>query len=77
MHKQAGRILLVVAALVLAGVGALAGYRGYREHVARPDFPAVDTSTLSPGRAAVVHILAQEYAAQSGMSKYSEGNDEP
>jgi len=77
MHKRARRILLVVAALVLTGVATLVGYRGYREHVARPDFPAVDTSTLSPGRAAVVHILAQEYASQSSMSKYSEGNDEP
>lgn len=77
MHNRAWRILLVVAALVMVGVAGLAGYRGYREHIARPDFPAVDTSQLSPGRAAVVRILAQEYAAQSSMSKYSEGNDEP
>jgi hypothetical protein len=77
MHRRAWRILLVVAALVMVAVAATAGYRGYREHVARPSFPEVDTSQLSPGRAAVVHVLAQEYAAQAGMSKYSEGNDEP
>ncbi|ORA38269.1 CHAP domain-containing protein [Mycobacterium aquaticum] len=77
MHRRAWRILLVMAALVMLAVAALAGYRGYREHVAQPDFPDVDTSQLSPGRAAVVRVLAQEYAAQSGMSKYSEGNDEP
>lgn len=51
MHKRASLALL-----------ALAGYRGYLEHAARPAFPTVDTAQLSPGRAAVVHVLAQEYA---------------
>lgn len=77
MHKRAFRILVVAAALVLAAIAALAGYRGYREQAAHPSFPVVDTSQLSPGRSAVVHVLAQEYAAQSPMMKYSEGNDEP
>lgn len=77
MHKRASLVLLAVAVLVMVAVAAVAGYRGYFEHTARPAFPAVDTSQLSPGRAAVVHVLAQEYAAQAGMVKYSEGNDEP
>lgn len=65
---------LVAVALVAATVGAV---RLYQDHVAPQPFPSVDTTHLSPGRAAVVHILAREYAAQAGMSKYSEGNDEP
>lgn len=77
MHKRAWRILLIVAALVIVAFAATTGYRGYREHIAEPSFPDVDTSALTPGRTAVIHVLAQEYAAQAGMFKYSEGNDEP
>lgn len=62
MHKRASLALLAVAGLVMVAVAALAGYRGYLEHAARPAFPTVDTAQLSPGRAAVVHVLAQEYA---------------
>jgi len=75
--KRVSLALVTVAVLVMGAVAGLAGYRGYLEHAARPVFPTVDTSQLSPGRAAVVNVLAQEYAAQSGMAKYSEGNDEP
>ncbi|WP_135452825.1 CHAP domain-containing protein [Mycobacterium sp. DL99] len=77
MHKRAWLIAMAVAVLTVAAVGATVGYRGYREHVAQPEFPQVDTSSLSPGRAAVMRIVAQEYATQPGMFKYSEGNDEP
>lgn len=77
MHKRTWRILLAVAVLVIASFAVTLGYRGYREHTAEPAFPSVDTSTLSPGRAAVIRIAAAEYAAQPGMFKYSEGNDEP
>lgn len=77
MHKRAWRILLAAAVIAIAAIGATVGYRGYRDHLAQPIFPQIDTSALSPGRAAVMRIVADEYAAQPGMSKYSEGNDEP
>ncbi|MGH3724724.1 MAG: CHAP domain-containing protein [Mycobacterium sp.] len=77
MRPQTRRALLLVAlvtALVMVAGGAL-GF--YRSRTATPTFPVVDTTALSPGRAAVVRILGQEYAQQAGMVKYSEGNDEP
>lgn len=77
MRLTTRRALLPVAlaATLVVVAGAALGF--YRSHTATPTFPVVDTSALSPGRAAVVRILGEEYATQAGMSKYSEGNDEP
>ncbi|AGM26762.1 CHAP domain-containing protein [Mycobacteroides abscessus] len=72
--RRALLLVALVATLVVAGGGAVGVYRS---RTATPPFPVVDTAALSPGRAAVVRILGEEYAAQAGMTKYSEGNDEP
>jgi hypothetical protein len=77
MRLSTRRALLLVAlvtALVMAAGGAIAFYRS---RTASPAFPIVDITALTPGRAAVVRVLGQEYAEQAGMVKYSEGNDEP
>lgn len=69
-------MLLVTLAATLAVVaGSAIGI--YRSRTSAPAFPVVDTTAMSPGRAAVVRILGQEYTEQAGMVKYSEGNDEP
>ncbi|MBA0047460.1 CHAP domain-containing protein [Mycobacterium sp. NPDC050853] len=72
--RRALLLLALVTTLVVVASGAI-GF--YRSRTATPAFPVVNTSALSPGRAAVVRILGQEYAEQAGMAKYSEGNDEP
>ena len=72
--RRALLLVALVATLVVVAGGAI-GF--YRSRTTTPAFPVVDTSALSPGRAAVVRILGEEYATQAGMSKYSEGNDEP
>ncbi|WP_078324225.1 CHAP domain-containing protein [Mycobacteroides salmoniphilum] len=77
MRLSTRRALILVALVTTLVVVAGGAIGFYRSRTASPAFPVVDTTALSPGRAAVVRILGQEYAEQAGMVKYSEGNDEP
>lgn len=77
MRKRTWGILLATALVATAAIVGIGLQRRHAEQLAAVPFPQVDTSNLSTGRARVVQILSQEYAAQAGMWKYSEGNDEP
>ncbi len=63
----------LVAAIAAAAV-ALAGCPQQPPEVA---FPAIDTAGLSPVRAAVVDVLAEQYARQPPGRTYADGVDEP
>ena len=58
MQKILRRTFLLVTVFAVLGVGGMLGYRAYREHTAQPPFPVVDTTALSPARAAVIGVLA-------------------
>lgn len=64
------RLVAALAALVIT----LAGCQQRPPEVA---FPVVDTAGLSPVRAAVVDVLAEQYAHQPPGPTYADGLDEP